>query len=128
MNAKKLMVGSVIAVTLTLFTGAMYAQQLAVPQEDTTEPPIARQEEGVPPEAQAALVSIGANDAVQIRHSDHRSAETPGLDRAPQPTRLRYRYVNASAVEERESSFGRWSREAHQAGGRDPRHDAGSHR
>lgn len=36
MNAKKLMVGLVTAVTLTLFTGAAYAQQLTVPQEDDT--------------------------------------------------------------------------------------------
>jgi hypothetical protein len=36
MNAKKLMVSLVTAVTLTLFTGAAYAQQLAVPQEDDT--------------------------------------------------------------------------------------------
>jgi hypothetical protein len=36
MNAKKLMVGLVTAVTLTLFTGAAYAQQLAAPQEDDT--------------------------------------------------------------------------------------------
>jgi hypothetical protein len=36
MNAKKLMVSLVTAVTLTLLTGAAYAQQLAVPQEDDT--------------------------------------------------------------------------------------------
>ena len=36
MNAKKLIVGLVTAVTLTLFTGAAYAQQLAAPQEDDT--------------------------------------------------------------------------------------------
>ena len=36
MNAKKLMVSLVTAVTLTLFGGAAYAQQLAVPQEDDT--------------------------------------------------------------------------------------------
>ena len=34
MNAKKLMVSLVTAVTLTLFGGAAYAQQLAIPQED----------------------------------------------------------------------------------------------
>jgi hypothetical protein len=34
MNAKKLTVGLVTAVTLTLFGGAAYAQQLAAPQED----------------------------------------------------------------------------------------------
>jgi len=34
MNAKRLMVGLVTAVTLTLFTGAAYAQQLTAPQED----------------------------------------------------------------------------------------------
>jgi hypothetical protein len=34
MNAKKLMVSLVTAVTLTLFGGAAYAQQLAAPQED----------------------------------------------------------------------------------------------
>ena len=36
MNAKKLVVGLVTAVTLTLFGGAAYAQQLAAPQEDDT--------------------------------------------------------------------------------------------
>jgi hypothetical protein len=36
MKAKKLVVGLVTAVTLTLFTGAAYAQQLTVPQEDDT--------------------------------------------------------------------------------------------
>jgi hypothetical protein len=36
MNAKRLMVGLVTAVTLTLFTGAAYAQQLTAPQEDDT--------------------------------------------------------------------------------------------
>ena len=39
MNAKKLMVGLVTAVTLTLFGGAAYAQQLAAPQEDDTAQP-----------------------------------------------------------------------------------------
>ena len=34
MNAKKSMVSLVTAVTLTLFGGAAYAQQLAAPQED----------------------------------------------------------------------------------------------
>ncbi len=33
-NTKKLLVSLVTAVTLTLFTGAAYAQQLTVPQED----------------------------------------------------------------------------------------------
>jgi hypothetical protein len=36
MNAKKSIVGLVTAVTLTLFGGAAYAQQLAAPQEDDT--------------------------------------------------------------------------------------------
>ena len=36
MNAKKLIVSLVAAVTLTLFGGAAYAQQLAAPQEDDT--------------------------------------------------------------------------------------------
>jgi hypothetical protein len=36
MNAKKLLVSLVAAVTLTLFGGAAYAQQLAAPQEDDT--------------------------------------------------------------------------------------------
>jgi hypothetical protein len=34
MNAKKLVVGLVTAVTLTLFTGAAYAQQLAATHEE----------------------------------------------------------------------------------------------
>ena len=37
MNAKKLLVGLVTAVTLMLYTGAVYAQQLAAPQEHTTQ-------------------------------------------------------------------------------------------
>jgi hypothetical protein len=45
MNAKKLIVGLVIAVTLTLFTGAAYAQQLAAPQEDAAQASGAYQEE-----------------------------------------------------------------------------------
>ena len=45
MNAKKLMVSLVTAVTLTLFTGAAYAQQLTVPQEDTAQTSSAHQEE-----------------------------------------------------------------------------------
>ena len=36
MNAKKLVVSLVTAVTLTLFGGAAYAQQLTAPQEDDT--------------------------------------------------------------------------------------------
>jgi len=36
MNAKKLMVSLVTAVTLTLFGGAAYAQQLTTPQKDDT--------------------------------------------------------------------------------------------
>jgi hypothetical protein len=34
MSAKKLLVSLVAAVTLTLFGGAAYAQQLTIPQED----------------------------------------------------------------------------------------------
>ncbi len=45
MNAKKLMLGLVTAVTLTLFTGAAYAQQIAAPQEDTAQASSAHQEE-----------------------------------------------------------------------------------
>ena len=45
MNAKKLVVGLVTAVTLTLFTGAVYAQQLAAPQEYTTQTSGAYQQE-----------------------------------------------------------------------------------
>jgi hypothetical protein len=37
MNAKKLIVGLVAAVTLTLFGGAVYANQLAAPQSYTTQ-------------------------------------------------------------------------------------------
>jgi hypothetical protein len=44
MDAKKLIVGLVTAVTLMLFTGAVYAQQLAAPQEHTTQAPGAHQE------------------------------------------------------------------------------------
>ena len=36
MSAKKLLVSLVTAVTLTLFGGAAYAQQLTAPQEDDT--------------------------------------------------------------------------------------------
>lgn len=46
MNAKKLMVSLVTAVTLTLFGGAAYAQQLAAPQgTDTTQTSGAHQED-----------------------------------------------------------------------------------
>ena len=45
MNAKKLLVGLVTAVTLMLYTGAVYAQQLAAPQEYTTQASGAHQEE-----------------------------------------------------------------------------------
>ena len=45
MNAKKLLVGLVTAVTLMLYTGAVYAQQLAAPQEYTTQTSGAYQQE-----------------------------------------------------------------------------------
>ena len=45
MNAKRLLVGLVTAVTLMLFTGAVYAQQLAAPQEHTTQAVGAHQED-----------------------------------------------------------------------------------
>ena len=45
MNAKKLMVSLVAAVTLTLFGGAAYAQQLAAPQEGNVQTSGAHQEE-----------------------------------------------------------------------------------
>jgi hypothetical protein len=46
MNAKKLMVSLVTAVTLTLFGGAAYAQQLTAPQDnDTTQASSTHQEE-----------------------------------------------------------------------------------
>ncbi len=45
MNGKKLMLGLVTAVTLTLFTGAAYAQQIAAPQEDTVQASSDHQEE-----------------------------------------------------------------------------------
>jgi hypothetical protein len=45
MNAKKLVVGLVTAVTLTLFTGAVYAQQPAATQEDKARASVAHQEE-----------------------------------------------------------------------------------
>ena len=45
MDLKKLLVGLVAAVSLMLFTGAVYAQQLAAPQEYTTQTSGAYQEE-----------------------------------------------------------------------------------
>jgi hypothetical protein len=45
MNAKKLVVGLVATVTLTLFTGAVYAQQPAATQENTARASVAHQEE-----------------------------------------------------------------------------------
>lgn len=45
MDAKKLVVGLVAAVTLMLFTGAVYAQQLAAPQEYKAQASGAYQEE-----------------------------------------------------------------------------------
>jgi hypothetical protein len=117
MNAKKLMVGSVTVVTVTLFTGAMYAQQLAVPREDTAQTPIAPQEEEARADVQATLAGIDAGGADRQRHSRHRSAEPPDPNRAFRPTRLRDQYAIAPAVERREGSFGRWSHEAHKTGG-----------
>ncbi len=40
MNAKKLVVGLVTAVTLSLFGGAAYAQQLAAPRRTTQPSPL----------------------------------------------------------------------------------------
>jgi len=45
MDAKKLLVGLVAAVTLMLFTGAVYAQQPAAIQEDKAQASVAHQEE-----------------------------------------------------------------------------------
>ena len=45
MNAKKSVVGLVTTVTLMLFTGAVYAQQPAAPQEDNARASGAYQEE-----------------------------------------------------------------------------------
>ena len=128
MNAKKLIVGSVIAMTLTLFAGAMYSQRPSVPQEDAAQTStIAREEEGVRPDAQAIPVGIVEGGAAQSRRSGHRSAEPPDRDREFRPTRLRHQYADASAVDRSERSFGRRSHEAHQDGGRTPGHER-SHR
>ena len=127
MNAKKVLVGSVTAVTLTLFTGAVFAQQPAVPQGDTGQASIARHEEGVRPDAQATRAGMGDGGDARFQRSGHRSGEPHGPDRASPPTGPRFRYVNASAVEGSESSFGRRSHEAHEAGSRAPEH-ARSHR
>ena len=124
MNAKKLVVGSVTVVTLTLFAGAMYAQQPAVLREDTQQTPIARRGEGERPDARATRAGIGGGRDARFRRSEHRSAESPGPHRESRLTRP---YVNASAFEESGSSFGRRSREAYQAGSRTPEH-ARSHR
>ena len=45
MNAKKLTVGLVAALTLTLFTAAAYAQQLAAPQENAARTSVVHQKE-----------------------------------------------------------------------------------
>ena len=45
MDVKKLMVGLVTAVTLTLFTAAAYAQQLETPQEDSARTSVVHQKE-----------------------------------------------------------------------------------
>ena len=45
MNAKKLVIGLVTAVTLMLFGAAAYAQQLAAPQEGKVQTSGAQQEE-----------------------------------------------------------------------------------
>jgi hypothetical protein len=45
MHAKKLIVGLVTAVTLTLFTAAAYAQQLEAPQEDSAQTSVVHQKE-----------------------------------------------------------------------------------
>ena len=59
MNAKKLVVGSATAVALTLFAGAMYAQQPAAPQGDTAQISIARQEQVERPDARATRAGGG---------------------------------------------------------------------
>ena len=58
MNAKKLVVGLVTAVTLTLFGGAAYAQQLAASQEDDT--------------AQASSSSSAHREECDRTHEHHR--------------------------------------------------------
>ncbi len=74
MNAKKLMVGLVTAVTLTLFTVAVYAQQLAAPQEDTAQASVAHQEERVRPNARATRAGVGARSGIaQSWRPGHRS-------------------------------------------------------
>jgi hypothetical protein len=45
MDAKKLVVGLVTMVTLTLFTGAVYAQQPAATQEDKARVSVTHQKE-----------------------------------------------------------------------------------
>ena len=127
MNAKKLMVCSVTAVTLTLFAGAMYAQQPAVLREDTEQASLARRGEGERPDARATRAGIGGGRDARFLRPEHRSAESPGPQRESRLMWPRGRYVDASAFEESESSFGRRSREAHQAGGRTAEH-ARSHR
>ena len=79
MNAKKVLVGSVTAVTLTLFTGAVFAQQPAVPQGDTVQVSIARHEEGVRPDAQATRAGIGtgAIPGFDVRSTDRASRTVP---------------------------------------------------
>ena len=127
MNAKKLIVGSVVATTLTLFAGAMYSQQPTVPQEDTAQTSIAREEGRARPDAQATPVGIVEGGDAQSRRSGQRSAEPPDGDREFRPMWLRHRYADASAVDRSERSFGRRSHEAHQDGGRTLGHE-GSHR
>lgn len=127
MNAKKLVVASATVVTLTLFAGAMYAQQPAVLREDTEQTSIARRGEGERPDARATRAGIGGGRDARFWRPEHRSAESSGPHRESRLTLPRGRYVNASALEESESSFGRRSREAHQAGSRIPEH-ARSHR
>jgi hypothetical protein len=73
MNAKKLVVSLVTAVTLTLFGGAAYAQQLTAPQEDDTAQTSSAHPRRVRPDARASQVGAGVSGIAQFWHPRHQS-------------------------------------------------------
>lgn len=88
MDAKKLVVGLVTAVSLMLFTGAVYAQQITAIYEDTARA-LCRSPRRVRRNARASRA--GVIGVAELWHLGHRSSEAPGLDHTSQPARLRYR-------------------------------------
>ena len=89
MNAKKLVIGLVTAVTLLLFGGAAYAQQLAAPQEDDTAQASSAHREECDRTARATQVGVAVSSVTQFwRPGGTGRVETHGLDRTSQSARF----------------------------------------